>query len=217
MGYHRAGFDVTGVDIVKQPRYPFEFIQADATRYLKLLLDTERHGVIDPEAANACGYLLSAFDVIHASPPCQGYSRMSRAVKTTAPKLIPAVRELLEATKLPYVIENVEGADLRGNIVMLCGTMFCLRLRRHRLFEIGTDVMMLTPPCDCKNGVASGRLVGQMLSGKTAPGRRPRAGLSETERPDLFGVPWMTPMEARQAIPPAYTEFIGRQLLRVSA
>ncbi|MDE2106432.1 MAG: DNA cytosine methyltransferase, partial [Patescibacteria group bacterium] len=89
MGYQRAGFEITGVDHEPQPNYPFEFIRADALRYLELLLETERWGVINPEAANACGYLLSAFD---ASPPCQKFSRMNRAVRAKHPDLVAPVR-----------------------------------------------------------------------------------------------------------------------------
>jgi DNA (cytosine-5)-methyltransferase 1 len=196
VGYHHAGFDVVGVDHLPQPNYPFEFVQLDALSYLD-------------------GRLMDKFDVIHASPPCQAYSRMSRAVKTSAPRLIIELRRSLLRIGLPFVIENVEGSELQGNVVLLCGTMFGLKLRRHRLFEVYPPHLILTPSCSCRGGVASGRLVGQMLSGKVAPGRKPRQGTSERERPSLFGVPWMKPMEARQAVPPAFCEFIGKQLLRV--
>ena len=195
MGYHRAGFDVTGVDIKPMPRYPFTFVQADALEYIR------EHG--------------HEFDAIHASPPCQAYSVMAHATGRDAPRLIPVTRELLRATGKPYVIENVELAhrEMR-NYITLCGTMFDLKVRRHRLFEMSPAYYGLLPPCACRNGVKTGRLVGQMLSGKVAPGRTPRIGLyTESDRREAIGVSWMTTMEARQAIPPAYCFFIGQQLL----
>lgn len=122
MGYHHAGFDVTGVDIAPQPRYPFAFIQADALEYVGSLSWVE----------------LMQYDAIHASPPCQSYSVMSHLPGVGAPMLIADTRAALAATGLPYVIENVEGArrEMRDP-VMLCGTMFAgLPVRRHRRFEI---------------------------------------------------------------------------------
>jgi DNA (cytosine-5)-methyltransferase 1 len=195
MGYFRAGFEVLGIDIKPQPHYPFAVEQMDALQYLADWGDR--------------------FAVIHASPPCQSYSRMKRAVgQSKAPRLIGQLRQMLEATGRPYVIENVEGAELRGNVVLLCGTMFGLRVRRHRLFELGSRQLILTPPCQCRLGVATGRLVGHVVSGKPAPGRRPRFGYTEADRRAAIGVPWMTTVEARQAIPPAYTEFLGANLLQ---
>jgi DNA (cytosine-5)-methyltransferase 1 len=192
MGYHRAGFDVTGVDIQPMPRYPFTFVQADALEYVRA------HG--------------HEFDVIHASPPCQDYSVMRNATGIRRERLIDDVRAAVIATGKPSVIENVEGADLRGCVTTLCGTMFGLRARRHRLFELNPPLLVLVPPCNCRNGVRDGRLIGQMLSGKVAPGRTPRHGYTESQRREAIGVPWMTTMEARQAVPPAYTEFIGWRL-----
>lgn len=114
MGYHRAGFEVVGVDIKPQPRYPFAFVQGDV---LKPPVDT------------------SAFDVIHASPPCQGYSTQT-ADPSRHPRLIERVREMLVATGLQYVVENVEGARrAMRDPVRLCGSSFGLDLRRHRHFE----------------------------------------------------------------------------------
>lgn len=209
-GYHRAGFDVVGVDHKPQPRYPFHFILADALMFLRNLISDQ------PEENG--GLEISNFAVIHASPPCQGYSAMNRAVKADAPRLIPAVRELLKKAGLPYVIENVEGAELSGNVVMLCGTMFDgVRVRRHRLFEVHPPVLMLTPPCECRNGVMRGRLVGHRVAGKVAPGRTKPPSRTESDRRDAIGVPWMQPREARQAIPPAYTEWIGRRLMEALA
>src|SRR5574337_20985 len=112
MGYHRAGFDVVGVDINPQQRYPFEFHQADAMTFD-----------------------LSGFDAIHASPPCQAYTVLGgREDLSHYPDLVDAVRERLQASGKPWIIENVPGAPLRDPIT-LCGAMFGLRRYRHRLFE----------------------------------------------------------------------------------
>ena len=128
-GYHQAGFEVMGVDIKRQPNFPFSFIQADA---LDMLDDLE---------------FLQQFDVIAASPPCQAYSIM-RAVSARHgrphPQLIEPVRAKLEKTGLPYVIENVIGAPLK-NAVVLCGAMFGLRTYRHRLFE--SNLLLLSSAC----------------------------------------------------------------------
>jgi DNA (cytosine-5)-methyltransferase 1 len=189
------------VDHASQPRYPF----ADAIRFLQLLLDG------DYEATG--GVFLEEIDAIHASPPCQGYSRMARTgAGADKPRLIPDLRKLLLKTGKPYVIENVEGAELIGNSSTLCGTMFGLRVRRHRLFEIEPPLLIMTPPCRCKNGVVKGRLIGHRVGGRVAPGRTKPPHATESDRREAIGVPWMTTTEARQAIPPAYTEAIGRQL-----
>src|SRR4030095_8189398 len=121
MGYYRAGFDIVGMDIRPQPRYPFEFVQGDA---LNLPVD------------------LSQFDAVHASPPCQAYSaRIGHLVTGTFPKLIEPVREKIK--HLPYVIENVVGSPLI-NPITLCGGMFVgLRTYRHRLFE--SSIMLFSP------------------------------------------------------------------------
>jgi DNA (cytosine-5)-methyltransferase 1 len=195
VGYDRAGFDVVGIDHRPMPRYPFTFHQADALEYLA------EHG--------------HEYDAIHASPPCQGYSVMAHATGRDAPRLIPETRDLLLASGRAYVIENVELAHREmQNYVTLCGTMFGLKVRRHRLFEMSPSCFALLPPCACQNGVKSGALVGQMLTGKVAPGRTPRLGVyTESDRREAIGVPWMTTMEARQAIPPAYTEWVGRLLV----
>ncbi len=123
MGYHRAGFEVVGVDIAPQPHYPFEFIQGDALLYLQAV----------PWLRD-----LSRFDAIHASPPCQAYSQASaqwdsRLGADRHPDLLPEVRMLLEATGLPWVIENVPSSPM-SNYVVLCGSSFGLGVRRHRWF-----------------------------------------------------------------------------------
>ena len=188
MGYHRAGFEVVGVDIAPQPHYPFEFHQADALAYCVA------HG--------------HEFDVIHASPPCQGYSRLRHLPWLQGrvyPLLIPAVRAALQATGKPYVIENVSDAPLNG--AELCGAALGLAIVRHRRFEI--NILLLFPPCPGHpilfHGAANMRKYGQG-SGVT--------GLSDGQNPrEALGIDWMTGKELRQAIPPAYTEYIGRQLI----
>src|SRR5713226_9004155 len=122
-GYARAGFEVVGVDIRPQPRYPFAFHQADAL---------------------TCS--LDGFDAYHASPPCQLYSRTHRLWKSSVhPDLVDPLRQRLRATGKPYMLENVPGAPLPGSIV-LCGTMFGLGVLRHRLFE--SNVLLFLPgPC----------------------------------------------------------------------
>ena len=192
MGYNRAGFEVAGVDLYAQPRYPFDFHLADAMTFS-----------------------LEGFEAIHASPPCQAYSAMHRATRAdNNPDMIAAVRaKLLTWGGGPYVIENVEHAPLIAPVI-LCGTMFGLSTRRHRAFEFNFRVSELLPPCNCKGRVASGELVGHRLRGRVAPGRRQPPSRPESARLEAYGVPWMHPREARQAIPPAYTEWIGRQLLR---
>ncbi len=129
MGYHRAGFDVVGVDIKPQPRYPFEFHQADALEYVAA------HG--------------HEFDVIHASPPCQRYSRATRMSGTEEnhPDLLQPSIDALEKTGKPYVVENVPGAPMK-NYLMLCGTMFGLRVFRHRLFVIKPQIMFSPFVCN---------------------------------------------------------------------
>lgn len=195
VGYHRAGFDsIVGVDIKPQPNYPFALVQADALEYL------EAHG--------------AEFDAIHASPPCQAFSAMNSMVKASHPDLVEPVRRLLRALGKPYAIENVEGAPLEPPSLVLCGTMFGLRVRRHRVFEVRPAVATLVPACSCRNGVRSGRLIGQRVGGRVRNGRTMPPPATEADRREAIGVLWMTCREARQAIPPAYTEFVGRLLLR---
>lgn len=187
MGYHRAGFEVVGVDIKPQPHYPFEFHQGDALEYLAT------HG--------------TEFDAIHASPPCQRYSESTPlATRPGHPDLIDATRKALAETGKPYVIENVDGARmiLRASLV-LCGSMFGLPVWRHRWFEIWPEMLLLVPPCTHSKDPV-------IISGSTH-------GRGEAKVPQMIaalGVPWMkVRKEVRQAIPPAYTEFIGKQLMRV--
>jgi DNA (cytosine-5)-methyltransferase 1 len=199
-GYQEAGFEVWGVDIEPQPRYCGErFIQMDALGFIdRVVLDE---------------YPMP--DAWHASPPCQGYSRMLCVTGGTAkPKMIAETRAALARTGRPYVIENVELAkpEMR-DWVMLCGTGFGLRVRRHRLFELSPFLPILTPPCHCKNGVRDGALIGHRLSGPKPPGRKVPPVFTERELREAIGVEWMSMAEMREAIPPAFTAWLGRHLL----
>lgn len=131
MGYHRVGFEVVGVDIKPQPHYPFEFHQADALTYP-----------------------LEGFDAYHASPVCKGLSQASACrpgLAETYPNDIPAIRGRLLPTGKPYVIENVPWAHQHlRNPLTLCGTMFGLKIKRHRLFECSFEIYPLLPPCGCR-------------------------------------------------------------------
>lgn len=194
MGYHRAGFEVVGVDNRPQPRYPFEFIQADAMTYP-----------------------LDGFDVIHASPPCQDYSRAMKCFVGDGqyPRLIEPMRERLDVAGIPWVIENVPGSplphqtDLFGiHGVELCGTMFGLRIWRHRLFECS---LPLSPPRGCDHSL-------QPMNPHKAPTRKLWQGLLDGEPVERawrneMGVGWMSGAEGREAIPPAYTGHIGAHLM----
>ena len=190
MGYHRAGFEVTGIDIAPQPHYPFKFIQADAL-------------TCDP-------LFLRQFDAIHASPPCQAYTLAQRIQGNEHPDLIPQTRALLEASGLPWVIENVEGAPLR-NSVMLCGAMFPgLRVYRHRIFESNIDLRTPKHPAH----VAPLRKMGRPVEeGEFMHVVGNFSGVETAKQ--AMGIDWMVRDGLREAIPPAYTEYLGRQLMEV--
>lgn len=195
-GYGLAGFDVIGVDIEPQPRYPFEFHQADALTFP-----------------------LDGFDAIHASPPCQDYSRAMKCFvgEGQYPRLIEPIRDRLIAAGVPWVIENVPGApipvqaDLFGaHGVELCGTMFGLRIWRHRLFETSFPV---AAPRGCNHSL-------QPMNPHKAQTRKlwqsileDGHGVEHAWREEM-GVGWMTGAGGREAIPPAYTEYIGTRLLK---
>jgi DNA (cytosine-5)-methyltransferase 1 len=197
VGYARAGFDVVGVDVKAQPNYPLEFIQADAL-------------ALNPS-------FLSTFDAIHASPPCQSYSDLAKRNGNADewPRLIEPVREMLVESGLPYVIENVEGAPLI-NPVVLCGTMFpSLRVLRHRLFEANFEI---TPPPHHKHPKVHTFDRRKSHFGKTdewvdfvqvTGGGNCTVAAARA----AMGINWMTKGEINESIPPAYTQFIGRQLL----
>jgi DNA (cytosine-5)-methyltransferase 1 len=197
VGYARAGFEVVGVDIVARPSYPYEFIQADAMR-------------LDPQ-------FMASFDAIHASPPCQSYSDLAKRNGNGHewPRLIEPVREMLQASDRPYVIENVEGSPLL-NPVVLCGTMFPgLRVLRHRLFEAN---FRIEAPPHRKHPKVHTFDKRKSHFGKTnewtdfvqvtGGGNCTLAAARQA-----MGIDWMTKGEINEAIPPAYTELIGRQLM----
>jgi DNA (cytosine-5)-methyltransferase 1 len=194
MGYHRAGFDVVGVDINPQPHFPFEFIQADV---MGLGVD-----------------FLQSFDAIHASPPCQAYTAMQalnpRAPKRDHPKLVEPVRAMLIASGKPYVMENVPGSPLIDP-VKLCGSMFDLGVRRHRLFECSFP--MLVPQCQHAGRARPIAVYGdhpQQPGDKTYRVNRAR-NLAEGQ--EAMGIDWMPWRPLTQSIPPAYTQFIGERLM----
>ena len=200
MGYHRAGFDVIGVDIVEQPDFPFEFIQADALRFLADMRD-------DPWIE---------FDAVHASPPCQSYSAMSNRWGSKHPELIGQVRDLMPKWT-PYVIENVDGArrDMREPIVRLTGEMFGLRVHRPRLFELGGWFAVQPPPRPRQSDAVAvyGKPNGRLLRTRS-DGTELRAWSSIEEGQEALGIDWTDDWhQLREAIPPAYTEWIGIQLL----
>jgi DNA (cytosine-5)-methyltransferase 1 len=216
MGYHLAGWDVVGVDATFQVRYPFPFVQDDALDFLG------KHGHL--------------FHAVHASPPCQPYSITRHSHNQDHPDLVAATRQALEASGLPWIMENVEGAPLR-NPLTLCGTEFGLTatdddgarlfLRRHRLFE-SSHLLMAAGGCQCSVYRRRGyRCAGSYGGGSTAqagsrvgsaaatPGARNRGGYVpavEVQRA-LMGVAWMPRKSLVQAIPPAYTEWLGGQLI----
>lgn len=198
MGYHRAGFDIVGVDIDPQPNYPFTFVQADALDYLA------EHG--------------SQFDARHASPPCQAYSTITpESARERHAMLIEPTRDLLQEIGGPFVIENVEGArkHLR-NPVRLCGSAFDLRVRRHRYFETNWPLLGTTCTHDQQGEVVG--VYGQHPDRKRhwrpdGTSRGVKATSLEDASDALGGVEWMTWLEMAECIPPAYTEHIGRQLI----
>jgi len=197
VGYARAGFDVVGVDNKPQPNFPFTFIQGDA-----LKLDRK---------------FIATFDAIHASPPCQSYSDLAKRNGNGHmwPRLIEPVREMLVASGLPYVIENVDGAPLIDPVI-LCGTMFKgLRVLRHRLFE--ANFLIMTPPHGKHPKVHTfdkrkshyGK-TNDMIDFVQVTGG---GNCSIAAARDAMGIDWMTKNELNEAIPPAYTQLIGKQLL----
>lgn len=200
VGYHRAGFDVVGVDISDQPNFPFEFDQGDALEALEYVL------------AGMDGW---NFDAIHASPPCQAFTAYQRAGNVGEyPDLVDKTRELLRQVGLPYVIENVEGAPLIDP-VKICGSMFDppMDIRRHRLFEANWSLDHPTWPCRHKLQAPE----------RFKPASNRTRGRSTIEigswdeplsrQQEAMGIDWMTLEELSESIPPAYTEFIGEQLM----
>lgn len=198
MGYHRAGFTVTGIDINPQPNYPFEFWQADATKVP-----------------------LGGFDAIHASPPCQAFTAYRRAGNVGEyPDLVDEIRGRLTRWGGPYAIENVVGAPL-NDPVLICGTMFDppMEIQRHRLFEANWDLEPPMWPCRHKlNGpdrYPGGRSVPRTGVSTGLVRRTVEVGswdIPKAKQDEAMGIDWMTLPELSESIPPAYTEFIGYQL-----
>lgn len=198
-GYWQAGFDVVGVDIAPQPRYPYRFVLGDALDIGAFLINSGK------------------FDAIHASPPCQAHSDLQKQNKRHYDDFIPATREMLRASGLPYVIENVEGAPLIEP-VLLCGAMFpSLRVYRHRLFEANWPLVRVNHPKHVELTYTHDKRKGhygqpldlttmrvQVTGGGNAPVWAKR---------EAMGIGWMTGRELNEAIPPAYTRLIGCGLL----
>ena len=202
VGYHRAGFDVVGVDIKPQPRYPFEFHEGDALTWP-----------------------LDGFDAIHASPPCKAFNAGKNMWAGRLPDdrhsdLLTPTRKRLLKQSAPWVIENTPGAPMRPDL-LLCGSMFGLGVIRHRLFEVSWPCFTLVPPCDHSHYTVS-------VFGGGALSRSPRGRRNDAEghthmqgrvhvahelAKAAMGIDWMVRDELSQAIPPAYTEHIGGFLL----
>lgn len=200
MGYYLAGFDVVGVDIEIQPEYPFEFIQADAIKYVK------EHG--------------HEYDFIHASPPCQHFTKYNNCRKNLKEKyedLIEPTRQALIESGKPYVIENVVGAPLL-NPITLCGSMFGLDVRRHRLFESNMDLEQpkckheIWQPNRYPGGRSRERGNARVLCRGTIEVGRWNIPI-ETQKAGM-GINWISNLrKLSESIPPAYTKFIGGQVV----
>ncbi len=192
MGYSRAGYEVVGMDIKHGKRYPFEYIRRDVM-------------TLRPED-------LAGFDLIHASPPCQTYSvtkhlRVAQGKTTTKQDLLAQVRSLLVVTEIPYVIENVKGAPLIDP-VQLCGSAFGLKVRRHRLFE--SSMELKGTGCNHNDQGKPVGIYGSMRD------EIPGGGHTAKTMPQAYeamGIDWMIWGELVEAIPPAYTHYIGQQIL----
>lgn len=206
-GYRRAGFNITGIDHERQTRYPGRFIQWDALEFVK------KYG--------------HRYDAVHASPPCQKYSRSKHTHSKEHPDLLQPTRDALEELGKPYIIENVYGADMT-NIVTLCGATFGLTatdtdgtplvLRRHRLFE--SNEWLWPAECEHLGYVDRGyKIAGVYGAGcRTQESAKERGGgytPSKEVAERLLGIDWMSAHGLTQAIPPAYTEYLGKQLIEI--
>lgn len=198
MGYHRAGFEVVGVDNKPQPHYPFEFHLADALEFP-----------------------LDGYDAYHASPPCQKWSGLADVTKhhtgkfPNHPDLIVPTRERLVATGKPYVIENVTKCKPLKTMIILCGASMGLRnIQRHRHFE--SNVMMFQPKCSHSKEAeilgVYGKLNGREIF-RRKEYRTTHAAKNLEHARQLLGIDWMEDGEIQEAIPPAYTEYIGKYLI----
>jgi len=192
MGYHVAGYEVVGVDIKNQRNYPFEFVKGDALEYLA----AEGH----------------KFDAIHASPPCQAYSITGNLARAQGKKaseidLVEPTRELLVASGKPYVIENVPGAPLI-NPVTLCGSMFNLQVRRHRVFESSVAL----GPAPAWRQKDHGRHIGVYVTKNDSIPQGGKTASTLEEGQEAMGIDWMPWSSLILAIPPIYTTWVGLQL-----
>lgn len=194
MGYHRAGFEVVGVDIKLQPHYPFDFHRADALEYCA------DHG--------------QEFDVIHASPPCQRYSTATAVTgsQNKHPDLLPITRATLIRTGKPWVIENVMGAPFQ-HYCLLCGTMFDLKVYRHRGFE--TSWYMFQPNHPKHREIIPMRGWGVSDTGWCGCSGNQKVAGQFKSASLAMKINWMIWKELTQAVPPAYTEFIGKHLMEI--
>ena len=193
VGYARAGFEVHGVDLKHGKRYPYTYTRADV---LDVLQDDN---------------FIQQFDVIHASPPCQTHSitqhlRNAQGKTTSKIDLIPETRAALIASDKPYIIENVPGSPLI-NPIQLCGSSFGLKVRRHRLFE--SNMPLEGSVCNHK---LQGRPIGVYgsLNDEIPKGGKTAATINEAR--DAMGMPWAIWTELVEAIPPAFTEYLGGQI-----
>ena len=189
-GYELAGFDVTGVDIETQPNHRGKFILDDAIQYLK------NH--------------YQEYDIIHASPPCQKYSKSSmqfRLIGKEYPDLIEITRNELIKTGKPYIIENVPGSPLIDPVI-LCGSMFGMRTYRHRHFESN---MPLSAPIHLKHIVANAKMGRKAKANENIQYVGHFSGLKEVR--DMTGLYWLNQYELAQSVPPQYTEYIGKKVM----
>lgn len=195
MGLHQAGFVVTGVDIVEQPRYPFQFV-----------------------CGNALEAVLDGFDLVWASPPCQVHTVLKHRTGKDYECFIARMRKKLRAWGGPYIIENVKGAPL-VNPIMLCGSSFGIGVRRHRLFEsnmalqgMGCRHDLQPYPLDVTG--TGRRRKNERIDGRGGNSRKPR-NLQEAR--DAMEMPWATRKEISQAVPPAFARYLGEQARRIIA
>jgi DNA (cytosine-5)-methyltransferase 1 len=194
VGLHAAGFEVTGCDLESQPEYPFRFVQRDAFSFTT------------PE--------LRKFDLIWASPPCQGRTaykrRRDHVASVDTDGMIARARAMLKAADVPYIIENVPGAPLLDPTT-LCGSMFGLDVRRHRLFETSFPVQNLkcrheiwTPRFPPATNRSNCRLTVEIGVWRIPLDIQQRA----------IGIDWMSLASLSQAIPPAYAKYLAKQFLK---
>ena len=193
MGYHRAGFEVEGVDIKPQPHYPFKFYQADALEFP-----------------------LGGYDAYHASPECKKWSVASRIHGGEYPDQVTPIRQRLIEIGKPYVIENVGAAPLK-NPYMLCGTMFGLKVRRHRYFECSFDIYFFPACCACKgkDGYTNSRSGFSAFKNGAKLITVGGHNFAVDDARLAMGIYWTNQLGLSQAIPPAYTEYIGKYLMKV--